>query len=56
VTYTRVVSLGEGFRQEAGLVITTVDPADIRGLVTTLLFPSCACLDLGTRIGVRPAS
>ena len=29
----------------------TVDPADIRGLVTTLLVPSDACLTLCTRIG-----
>ena len=29
----------------------TVDPADIRGLVTTLLVPSSACLFLASRIG-----
>jgi len=37
-------------RTEAGPVITTVAPADIRGLVTTLLVPSDAFLDLGTRV------
>jgi len=35
---------------EAGPVKSTVDPADIRGLVTTLLVPSDAFLNLGTRI------
>src|SRR5258708_36807985 len=38
--------------EEAGPVITTVDPACTRGLVTTLVFPSSACLGLGSRVGV----
>jgi len=31
--------------------MTTVDPADIRGLGTTLVFPSSACLGLESRVG-----
>jgi hypothetical protein len=38
--------------EEAGPLITTVDPADIRGLVTTLVFPSSACLGLESRVGL----
>jgi len=38
--------------EEAGPLITTVDPADIRGLVTTLVIPSSACLGLGSRVGL----
>ena len=38
-------------REEAGPLITTVDPADIRGLGTTLVFPSSACLGLESRVG-----
>src|SRR5213593_692956 len=37
--------------EEAGPLITTVDPADIRGLGTTLVFPSGACLGLESRVG-----
>ena len=37
--------------EEAGPLNTTVDPADIRGLVTTLVVPSSACLGLGSRVG-----
>ena len=40
-----------GVSEETGPVKTTVDPADIRGLGTTLLCPSGACLALGARIG-----
>jgi hypothetical protein len=36
--------------EEAGPAVATVDPADIRGLVTTLLVPSSAFLNLGTRV------
>ena len=38
-------------REEAGPLMTTVDPADIRGLGTTLVFPSGACLGLESRVG-----
>src|SRR5712691_808318 len=38
-------------REEAGPLMTTVDPADIRGLGTTLVFPSSACLGLESRVG-----
>src|SRR5262249_42199566 len=41
-------------RQEAGPATSTVDPAEIRGLVTTLHAPSGACLALGTRVGGTP--
>ena len=44
---------GEGrVGEEAGPLMTTVDPADIRGLGTTLVFPSSACLGLGSRVGL----
>ena len=47
-----VLLCGEGRVEErAGPLITTVDPADIRGLSTTLVFPSGACLGLESRVG-----
>src|SRR6266700_2396802 len=39
-------------REEAWPLITTVDPADIRGLGTTLVVPSSACLGLESRVGL----
>src|SRR5258708_31148361 len=39
-------------REEARPLMTTVDPADIRGLGTTLVFPSSACLGLESRVGL----
>src|SRR3989442_14414379 len=47
-----LVLVGDGrVREEAGPLMTTVDPADIRGLGTTLVFPSGACLGLESRVG-----
>ena len=47
-----VISAAERFWEETGPAVTTVDPADIRGLVTTLLGPSGTFLGLGSRVGM----